>query len=362
MATGKKYYWIKLKDTFMTSDSVDFLMSQPNGANYVVLYQMLCLKTINTGGKLERHIGEIIIPYDEEKIQRDTKWFSVDTIRVALHLYQSLGLVYVDQDGALCLTDHENLVGSETDWKEQKRIQRAKKQTAVESAEMPMLPDGQGCGQECGHVHQSVHTEKEIRDKEKDKDKEIEIDIEKGEKEEKEKNILSDVLKENDEKEISVSRFRRPTVDEVAAYCAERKNGIDAQQFIDHYDANGWKVGKTPMKDWKAAVRTWEGNKKKKSSQTYSHEEIAYRAAAKLDREIRKRFPNRKAADEDTLQVWAMDIASCAEENSTTVEELAEAMEFSQNDTFWSGVILSGASFRRNYLKICANMGRGESN
>ena len=52
MATGKRFYWIKLKDSFMSSDEIDYLMSQPDGANYVVLYQMLCLKTINTGGCL----------------------------------------------------------------------------------------------------------------------------------------------------------------------------------------------------------------------------------------------------------------------------------------------------------------------
>lgn len=44
MATGKRYFWIKLREAFMTSDTVDFLMSQKDGANYVVLYQMLCLK------------------------------------------------------------------------------------------------------------------------------------------------------------------------------------------------------------------------------------------------------------------------------------------------------------------------------
>jgi predicted phage replisome organizer len=134
MSEKKRYYWIKLKESFMTSDAVDFLMSQPDGANYVVLYQMLCLKTINTGGKLERHIGEVIIPYDEAKIQRDTKYFNIDTVRVALTLYKSLGLIYVDNDGALCLTDHENLVGSETNWKEIKQKQRAKK--------LPVLNDG----------------------------------------------------------------------------------------------------------------------------------------------------------------------------------------------------------------------------
>lgn len=54
--------------------------------------------------------------------------------------------------------------------------------------------------------------------------------------------------------------FKKPTVDEVAQYCQERKNSVNPQHFIDHYEANGWKVGKNPMKDWRAAVRTWERN------------------------------------------------------------------------------------------------------
>ena len=54
------------------------------------------------------------------------------------------------------------------------------------------------------------------------------------------------------------TRFVPPTVDEVRQYCEERRNGIDAQQFIDHYAASGWMRGKTPIKDWRACVRTWE--------------------------------------------------------------------------------------------------------
>ncbi len=57
-------------------------------------------------------------------------------------------------------------------------------------------------------------------------------------------------------------RFAKPTVDEVRAYCVERNNGIDAQAFVDHYESKGWLIGKTPMKDWKAAVRTWEQKRK----------------------------------------------------------------------------------------------------
>ena len=55
-------------------------------------------------------------------------------------------------------------------------------------------------------------------------------------------------------------RFKAPTLDQVKAYCQERKNNIDPERFIDYYTAKGWKIGKQPMKDWKAAVRTWEKN------------------------------------------------------------------------------------------------------
>lgn len=55
-------------------------------------------------------------------------------------------------------------------------------------------------------------------------------------------------------------RFTPPTVEEVAAYCRERKNNVDPQKFVDYYTANGWKVGRNNMKDWRAAVRTWERN------------------------------------------------------------------------------------------------------
>ena len=66
----------------------------------------------------------------------------------------------------------------------------------------------------------------------------------------------------NPKKEIArATRFVIPTLDQVRAYCRERKNRIDAEHFIDHYESNGWKIGgKGPMKDWKAAVRTWEKN------------------------------------------------------------------------------------------------------
>lgn len=56
------------------------------------------------------------------------------------------------------------------------------------------------------------------------------------------------------------ARFVPPTLEEVRAYCDERQNSVDAEKFIDYYTSNGWQVGKNKMRDWKAAVRTWERN------------------------------------------------------------------------------------------------------
>lgn len=62
----------------------------------------------------------------------------------------------------------------------------------------------------------------------------------------------------------SRSKFVKPSVEEIAAYCAERNNNIDPQQFFDFYESKGWKVGNQSMKDWRAAVRTWERREKPK--------------------------------------------------------------------------------------------------
>ena len=63
--------------------------------------------------------------------------------------------------------------------------------------------------------------------------------------------------------DITRARFAPPSVEEVAAYCQERGNSVDPAQFVDFYASKGWKVGREPMKDWKAAVRTWEQREKK---------------------------------------------------------------------------------------------------
>lgn len=71
--------------------------------------------------------------------------------------------------------------------------------------------------------------------------------------------------KNNIAAEVASTRFQKPTVEEVRTYIVERNNGLtaqDAETFVDFYEAKGWKIGNQPMKDWKAAVRTWENKRK----------------------------------------------------------------------------------------------------
>ena len=70
-----------------------------------------------------------------------------------------------------------------------------------------------------------------------------------------------------EEEKKTAKRFTPPTLDEVKAYCQERKNQIDPETFVDFYESKGWMVGKDKMKDWKAAIRTWEKRSKQEASQ-----------------------------------------------------------------------------------------------
>lgn len=126
MEKVKRYYWIKLKTDFFNSDEMDFLLSQKDGCKYIVLYQMLCLQTANNNGELSSKVGEMIIPYKPEKIARDTKYFNIDTVIVALELFKQLHLIYIDNGTCLKIAGFENMVGSETTWAKQKREQREK--------------------------------------------------------------------------------------------------------------------------------------------------------------------------------------------------------------------------------------------
>lgn len=214
-----RYYWIKLTDRFMTSDTVDFLMSQKDGANYVVLYQMLCLKTVNNNGVMARQLGEMIIPYEIEKIQRDCKWFSIDTVRIALELYKKLGLIFENNDGILAISDFDRLIGSQTYGAEKKQLQRA------EDKCLPICPPEKEI--------------KRLRDKD-NREEDKEIDEEKSKSGRKRK------------------VFVPPTYEEVLQYAKERGREDLAKQFYDYFSVGEWIDSKgTKVNSWKQKFITW---------------------------------------------------------------------------------------------------------
>ena len=91
-------------------------------------------------------------------------------------------------------------------------------------------------------------------------------------------------------KTVKPKRFSPPTLLEVEDYCFERKNTVDASKFIDYYTSNGWKVGKNAMKDWRAAVRTWEKTQNNTTNGSTKIKQNLPNAGEKIQRNYDEQF------------------------------------------------------------------------
>lgn len=90
-----------------------------------------------------------------------------------------------------------------------------------------------------------------------------------------------------------LTNMTKPTIEEIAEYCKKRGNNVDAEQFWDHYQSKGWLVGKSPMKDWQACVRTWERNTT--HTMAIKQRDESYRASKEV---YMKPLPKPKASPE----------------------------------------------------------------
>lgn len=228
----KIFYWIKLKKEFLDSETVDFLMSNKNGANYVVLYQLLIMKTINTNGELCNRIGEVIIPFDAEKIQRDCKWFDIDTVRVAMELYMKLGLIYQNKNGILQIANFDELVGNETYWAKQKRLQREKKDVGQIPTDVqnPLISN-------IYNLNSNI------------------LDID---------NNTKDNNKNDNRNKKNNNRVIYPTLEQVEEYAKQRGRDDLSKSFYDYYSTGDWKDSKgNKVKNWKQKFITWEQHNQK---------------------------------------------------------------------------------------------------
>jgi len=221
MSEGKRYYWLKLKSDFFNSKRIKKLRKMAGGDTYTIIYLKMQLLAIKTNGLLQwtgledNFAAELALDLDE----------SVEDVRMTLMYLESCGLIETSDNVNYFLPFVVENTGSENASAQRVRDFRNRQKLLQCNADVTDVK------RQC-----SVEIEKE---------KELELEID----------------KEIDNKQKR-KRFVPPTIDEVKAYCEERNNSIDAEYFIDFYESKGWKVGNQPMKDWKAAVRTWEKGEK----------------------------------------------------------------------------------------------------
>lgn len=215
---SKKYYWLKLRDDFFTQPRIKKLRRIAGGDTFTIIYLKLQLLSLKNGGELffenieDDIIEELALQIDEE----------VDNVKVTFNFLINQGLVELIDD-KVEMIETKGLIGKETDSAERvrKHRNRLKEQKALH----------------CNTLVTICNTE-------------IELDIDKD---------IDKELKNSTKKRVN--KFTPPTLEEVSAYCLERKNNINPQYFIDYQQAREWVLSNgKKMKDWKATIRYWEQN------------------------------------------------------------------------------------------------------
>lgn len=221
MSEPKRYFWLKLHKDFFQRKEIKRLRKIAGGDTYTIIYLKMLLRSIMSDGKLyfdgleDDFSSELALDLDEKE----------ENVQITIQYLLKSGLLEMCSDEEYYLPDTKNSTGCETAAASRMRRCRAKKDKLERNNVTPMLQNGYG------EIEKEIEIEKEL---------EIELDT------------------KANKSPTKAKRFVKPTLSEIEQYCIERNNNINAEQFYDYYESNGWKVGKNSMKDWKAAVRTWE--------------------------------------------------------------------------------------------------------
>lgn len=229
--------WIKLATGLPDNRKIKQIRRLPDGDTIALMWIFLmCLAGETNDDGMVYFTPEI--PFTEEMLA-DQFAIDINTIRLGLTTFQRFGMIEVVDD-IICLPSWEK-------WQSVDKLSAIREQTRKRVAkhrEKQKLS--------AGNVTCNVTvTQSNATDIDKEEDKEEEKDIYMG--------ADAPAPKKS-------TRFIPPTVEEVAAYCKGRNNGVDAELFVDFYTGKNWYVGKTKMVDWKASVRTWE---KKRNNSGY---------------------------------------------------------------------------------------------
>ena len=225
MAEPKRYFWLKLHKDFFQRKEIKRLRKIAGGDTYTIIYLKMLLRSIMSDGKLyfdgleDDFVSELALDLDEKE----------ENVQITVQYLLKSRLLEMCSDEEYYLPDTKDSTGCETAAASRMRKCRAKKDKLERNNVTPML--------------QNCYGEKEID------------------------SSASTTTKRK--------RFEKPTLSEIKAYCIERGNKVDAQHFFDYYESNGWKVGKNSMKNWQAAIRTWERSEYRKSNYKKNSKEDA---------------------------------------------------------------------------------------
>lgn len=228
--------WIKLSTDLFDNRKIRMIEQMPEGDAMVViwLHLLIIAGRANEGGAV--YFTEDIAYTDQLLAMQIGR--PLATVQMALQTFERFHMIEIVDD-VIQISNWERYQSA--DRLEQIR-ENGRKRVAAFRERKKLEMKGGGCNVTC-NADVTRGNALEI-------EKEIEIEIEKKESEEKKR-----------------KRFSPPTLDEVKTYVHERGDRISAEAFVAYYESNGWKVGKNTMKDWKAAVRSWEAREKKQPEQ-----------------------------------------------------------------------------------------------
>ena len=177
---NKRYFWLKLEDNFFEDDTITWLEEQPSGKEYIIFYLKLCLSSLKDNGNLIRYVGNTLLPYDVKALARLTNT-NEDTVRVAMNLFEKIGLVQIKDTGEIYMSQINEMIGSETEVAKRVRKHRAKK--ALDEKEKMLLQSNtdetKSNTQETKSNAQETRSNTQETKSNTEKEKEKELDIEK---------------------------------------------------------------------------------------------------------------------------------------------------------------------------------------
>ena len=248
MSEPKRYFWLKLHKDFFQRKEIKRLRKIAGGDTYTIIYLKMLLRSIMSDGKLyfdgleDDFASELALDLDEKE----------ENVQITIQYLLKSGLLEMCSDEEYYLPDTKDSTGCETAVASRVRKHRERKKALQ-------------CNADVTQVKQLCNGEIE---KELEIDKELEIELELDTKANK--------------SPTKAKRFVKPTLSEIKQYCIERNNNVDAQHFFDYYESNGWRVGKNSMKNWQAAVRTWERSEYRKPNSKKNSKEDAINVVREL--------------------------------------------------------------------------------